>query len=141
MCANNAIHQLTELRKDEATPLLRCIKGMSSGTYANTLSGACLYEVRRWLNETMHLDPEKFIPLLDAMWRNPPKTNRTYNQQRTAALLPFIKIIFTGNSSRRTGRNDDEYRQYHEALLGRTPNWLILVGGFPSGGLLHTKGS
>ena len=76
----------------------------------------------------MHFDLEKYILLLDAMWHNPPKMNRTHNQQRTAALLSFVTIIFTGNSGRRTGRNDNEYRQYQEALLSRTPNWLIHVG-------------
>ena len=121
--------RLTELRKDESTPLLGCIKGMPTGANANSLSGACLHAVRRWLNETMHFDPEKYILMLDAMWHNPPRAHRN-TPQRAAALLPFIKIVFTGNSGRRTGRNDDEYRQYQEALLSRTPNWLIHVGGF-----------
>ena len=70
----------------------------------------------------MHFDPEKYTLLIDAMWSNPPKMNRTQHQQRVAALLPFIKIIFTENSDRKTERNDDEYQQYKEALLGRTPN-------------------
>ena len=92
--------RLTELRKDEATPLLGCIEGMPAGTNANSLSGACLHAVRERLNETMHFDPGNYTLLLDAMGRNPPKMNRVQHQQRAAALFPFIKIIFTGNSSR-----------------------------------------
>ena len=120
--------RLTELRKDEVTPLLGCIKGMPAGKTANSLSGACLHAVRKWLNKTMHFDPGKYTLLLDAMWRNPPKMNRAQHQQRAAALLPFIEIIFTGNSGRMTGRNFDEFWQYQEALLGRTPTWLIYAG-------------
>ena len=37
-----------ELRKDETTPLLGCLKGLPAGANANSLSGACLHEVRRW---------------------------------------------------------------------------------------------
>ena len=55
--------RLIELRKDEATPLLSCLKRMPSGANANSLSGACLHAVRRWLNETMHFEPEKYILL------------------------------------------------------------------------------
>ena len=68
--------RLTELRNDEATPLVGCIKGMTARTNAISLSGACLHAVRKWLNETMHFDPGKYTLLLDTMWRNTPKINR-----------------------------------------------------------------
>ena len=123
--------RLDELRQDETTPLIGCIKGLPSGANANTLSGACFHAVRKWLNEAMHFATDKYTLLLDATWRNPPKQGKGQQaNQRSAVLLPFIKIIFTGNSGRLTGCNDDEFRQYQEALLARKPNWLIHVGGF-----------
>ena len=45
-------------------------------------------------------------------------------------MIPFIKIVFTGDSGRKTGRHDDEYYQYQTALQNRKPAWLVHVDGF-----------
>ena len=68
--------RLDELRQDETTPLIGCIKGLPSGANANTLSGACFHAVRKWLNEVMHFATDKYTLLLDATWRNPPKQSK-----------------------------------------------------------------
>ena len=91
--------RLDGLRQDETTPLLGCIKGMPSGANANSLSGACFHAVRKWLHETMHFARDKYTLFLDAISRNPPRPGKgqQQHQQRSAVLLPFIKIVFTAN--------------------------------------------
>ena len=44
----------TEIREDETTPLIGCLKGLPVGIKANALSGACMHAVRKWLSEIVH---------------------------------------------------------------------------------------
>ena len=78
----------------------------------------------------MHFASGKYTLQLDTTWRNTPKQDKSQQaHQGLTILLPFIKTIFTAKSDCLTGRNDDEFRQYREALLARKQNWLIHVAG------------
>ena len=44
-------------------------------------------------------------------------------------MIPFFKIIFTGNSGC-AKTHDSEFSQYRMALRGRKLSWLVHVGGF-----------
>ena len=61
----------TEIREDETTPLIGCLKGLPAGINASALGGACMHAVRKWLSETMHFDADKYTLLLDAHWKYP----------------------------------------------------------------------
>ena len=60
----------------------------------------------------MHFDADKYVLLLDAYCKFPDKLPKGQQQQRQAITIPFIKIVITGDSGRKTGHHDDEYYQF-----------------------------